>query len=127
MSRSTIPLPTAPACSPDAPVEVREEFDRLVVLMGGTATAADSLTLMMLATSWTTWRRATAEVARLGNVVSSGGTAIANPSLAIAHQAHGQIIALCRELGLTPASRRKLGSGVNKPVLPALRGNRAHG
>jgi|GEM_PF-2265639 len=128
MTRHTIPLNTGPTCPPEVTDDVREEFVRLAELLGDKATPADSLTLLMLATSYTTWQRATAEVARLGNVVMSGGTAIANPSLAIAHQAHGQILALCRELGLTPASRRKLGGSPDKnPGLPKLREGRSHG
>ncbi len=106
--RMTVPMNTGPTCPPDVPQEVRDEFDRLVGLLGVRATSADALALLMLATSWTTWRKATAEVARLGLVVMSGGTAIANPSLAIAAQAHRQIVELCRELGLTPTSRKKL-------------------
>jgi P27 family predicted phage terminase small subunit len=101
-------MTTIPTYSPDLPEDVRQQFDRLVSLMDGRATPADAITLTMLATSLTTWQKATAEVARLGNVVMSGGTAIANPSLGIAAQAHRQIVELCRELGLTAASRRKL-------------------
>ena len=101
-------MTTTPTCPSDTPPEVKKEFKRLVSLMDGRATPADSLALLMLAQSWTTWRRATAQVTKFGNVVMSGGTAIANPSLAIAHQAHGQILALCKELGLTATSRRKL-------------------
>lgn len=113
--------PSRPTCPRDVAPEVAAEFRRLVALMEGRATKADELTLLLLATSYATWRRATAEVARLGNVVSSGGTAIANPSLAIAHQAQQQILALCRELGLTAASRRKLQPQDDKPKLPNLR------
>ena len=107
-NRVKIPLPQRPTCPADASLEVAAEFARLVKLMDARATEADEITLLMLATSWLTWRRATAEVAKLGNVVMSGGTAIANPSLSVAHQAHGQIVTLCKELGLTAASRKKL-------------------
>jgi P27 family predicted phage terminase small subunit len=87
---------------------VRKEFKRLLGLMGDRAASADALAILMLATSWITWRKATAEVARLGLVVMSGGTAIANPHLAVANTAHRQIVELCKELGLTPSARRKL-------------------
>ena len=96
------------ACPADTPEDVQTAFDAFVGAMSGRATPGDSHALLMLATSWTTWRKATASVAELGPVVMSGGTAIANPSLAVAHQAHGQILALSRELGLTAASRQKL-------------------
>lgn len=99
---------TAPACPPDVPPEIAAEFDRLLEMMDGRATPADTITLLMLATSWTTWRRATAEIHRLGNVVMSGGMAVPNPSLSIAHQAHGQIVKLAKELCLTAASRKQL-------------------
>jgi P27 family predicted phage terminase small subunit len=84
--------------------------------MGDRATQSDEIAILMLASSWTTWRRAMAEVHTLGNVVMSGGTAIANPSLAVAHQAHGQILALCKELGLTAKSRKRSKSA--KPATP---------
>jgi P27 family predicted phage terminase small subunit len=95
-------------CPADVPEEVAAEFDRIVELMGDRTVEADCLTVLMLAHSWVTWRRAMLEVHRLGNVVMSGGTAIPNPSLGVAHQAHGQIVTLCKELGLTPATRHKV-------------------
>ncbi len=106
--RVTIPLREMPSCPSDVPQDVKQEFARLLELMGDRAASTDALTLLMLATSWVTWRKATTEVARLGLVVMSGGTAIANPHLAVANQAHRQIVELCKELGLTPNARRKL-------------------
>jgi len=97
-----------PRCPADTPKPVKDEFARLVRLMGDRAIDADELTLLMLATSWITWRDARRQVQQDGTVVMSGGTAIAHPALAVAHQAHTQILALCKELGLTAASRRKL-------------------
>ena len=126
--RVTIPLKETPVCPLDATQDVQQEFARLLDLMGDRAASADSLALLMLATSWTTWRKATAEVARLGLVVMSGGCAISNPNLAIAAQAHNQVLTLCRELGLTPSARRKLGGAADKNSgLPKLREGRAHG
>lgn len=110
-----------PTCPRDVPPEVKKQFAQLVDLMDGRATKADEVTLLLLATSYVTWRQARVEVARLGNVVMSGGTAIANPSLAIAHQAQQEILALCRELGLTAASRRKLCPDEKPHQLPRLR------
>jgi P27 family predicted phage terminase small subunit len=95
-------------CPADVPPEVAAEFERIVGLMGERAVEADCLTVLMLAHSWTTWRKAIADVHKLGTVVMSGGTAIPNPSLGVAHQAHMQIVTLCKELGLTAASRKKV-------------------
>jgi P27 family predicted phage terminase small subunit len=106
--RATIPMTTAPTCPSDTPPEVKKAFEWITGLLGRHATHADSLALLMLATSWTVWRKACADVNEQGHVVSSGGSAIANPALAVAGTAQAQILALCKECGLTLAARKKL-------------------
>lgn len=105
---ATIPLRTAPPCPPDTPPEVAAEFARVAGLIGERLRPEDEFALLMFATAWTTWRRAQADVARDGAVVMSGGTACPHPALSVAAQAHGQILALAKELGLSPAQRKRL-------------------
>lgn len=104
----SIPIRTGPSCPPDVPAEVAAEFNRVVQHLGRRAESADAYTILMFATAWTTWRKAQADVAEQGAVVMSGGTPCPHPALAVAHQAHGQLLALAKELGLTAASRKKL-------------------
>ena len=99
-------MSTTPACPDDVPEEVRFEFERLAKLLGPRVHAEDMHLLLMLATSWVTWRGAQRDVAEQGRVVMSGGAAIGHPSLAIAAQAHTQIVTLSRELGISPRSRK---------------------
>ena len=99
-----------PTCLPDVPADVAAEFERVAELLGERAEQIDQFQILMFAHSWTVWRKATAEVARLGNVVMSGGSAVPNPSLTVAHQALGQLIALAKALGINPAERAKLRS-----------------
>jgi P27 family predicted phage terminase small subunit len=103
--RPTIPIATKPECPDDAPAEVRAEFERLTMLLGHRVNAEDMPLLLMLATAWTTWRAAQADVARQGRVVMSGGTACPHPALAIADKAYQQIVTLSRELKITPKTR----------------------
>lgn len=90
------------------------DIEHLRELLGDRVTAEDSYLLEMFAASWATWRQARADVAAQGAVVMSGGTAIAHPALSVASAAQREILALARELTLSPAVRRKL--GIRKPV-----------
>lgn len=106
-SRPTIPISTPLECPTGVPDDIRAEFEHLRGLLGARLHAENCHLLLMLATAWTTWRGAQADVARDGRIVMSGGTAIGHPALAIAHQAYGQIVTLSRELGISPASRKR--------------------
>jgi P27 family predicted phage terminase small subunit len=88
------------------PAAVKAEFAQLVKLLGPRARSEDSYLLTLLATSWHTWRAAQADVERLGNVVDSEDGKIANPALAVAAQAHNQIVGLCDRLMITPKTRK---------------------
>src|SRR3954468_22977529 len=92
----------------DMAPDVRAEFTRILSMLTTRLRPEDEYAVTMLATAWVTWRKAQADVEVQGRVVMSGGTAIANPALSVANQAHTQILALARELGLTPAARKKL-------------------
>jgi P27 family predicted phage terminase small subunit len=102
---------TRPACPADVPSEVATEFDRLAELLGSRGAPEDAYLLLLFAEAWTTWRSAQHQVAEQGSVVMSGGAAIPHPALSVAAQAHGQIVALARELGFSPAARAKLARG----------------
>ncbi|MAT71183.1 MAG: phage terminase small subunit P27 family [Planctomycetaceae bacterium] len=102
MPKQRLKIPT------DLPADVRREAQKLVRLLGKRVRPGDEYLLSLLASAWINWRSATADVAEQGRVVMSGGTAIANPSLAVATGAATQIVTLARELGLSPAARRKL-------------------
>jgi phage terminase small subunit len=104
---ATIPMqPMPPPCPVELPPEAQAEYDRLAAMVTGLK-PEDGYQLAMLAQCWITWTQANADVNRLGNVVSSGGTAIANPSLAIRAQALNQILAISKELGIGPIQRKK--------------------
>jgi len=113
-------MTSRPKCPKNVPAEVAATFKMFAAMMTA-PTAPDGPALLMLAESWTTWRTARADVARLGSVVMSGGCAIANPSLAVAAQAHQQIVGLLKELGLTASSRKKLSTPEETPALSILR------
>jgi P27 family predicted phage terminase small subunit len=98
----------APKCPTDAPPEVQTEFARLVAILGDRLRPEDEFALLMFATAWATWRNAQADVARDGRVVMSGGTACPHPALSVAHQAHRELLQLAKELGLSPAQRKRL-------------------
>lgn len=103
----TVPMrPEPPPCPLKLPKEARDEYQRLAELVTGLK-AEDGYSLAMLATCWVTWKRATKEVEKLGNVVMSGGCAIPNPSLGVAARAQNQIMALQKELGIGPIQRKK--------------------
>jgi P27 family predicted phage terminase small subunit len=64
--------------------------------------------LAIYCSAWSRWITAEAKVCELGAVVRSpAGFAIANPYLAVAAAAQRHLRQWGRELGLTPASRRK--------------------
>ncbi len=85
-----------PVCPPGLSAEVQSEFERLASLQKLRPEAGDLLA--MLAQVWITWRKATATVEAQGEIVMSGGTAISNPSLAVAAQAQRQIMEITKTL-----------------------------
>lgn len=78
-------------CTPGMPAAVVEEFDRLAALFARSATDVDGLSLEILAANLAMWRKAVRDVDELGQVVMSGGIAIANPAIAISERAQVQI------------------------------------
>lgn len=99
---------TAPVCSPELPEGTRNEFARIVSLLGPRATAVDAIALELLASSVALWKRCQADIEKLGPVVMSGGVAVANPAIAVAKEAQGQILAVSRELGLSAEIKRRM-------------------
>lgn len=96
------------ACTPGMPKDVAEEFDRLAKLFERTATDIDAISLELLASNLAMWRKATRDVDALGQVVMSGGIAIANPAIAISERAQAQVRAMIAELGISAAFKRKM-------------------
>jgi P27 family predicted phage terminase small subunit len=92
----------------ELPKDVATEVRRLVAELGARLRPEDEYAVIMLATAWATWKKAQADVESQGRVVMSGGTAIANPALTVAEKAGREIVTLARELGMTPAARKKL-------------------
>jgi len=107
-AKKALPMHSPPVCPPEVPQDIRAEFDRLAKLLGERLRPEDSDLLLLYAAAWATWRSAQADVARDGRVVMSGGTAIPHPALTVAGQAHQQILALSRELGIGPSQRKRL-------------------
>lgn len=77
-------------------------------LIGDRLAAEDRFVVEMLCVAWATWKEARKAVDAQGAVVMSGGTAIPNPNLTVADKAQAQFLQLAKELGLSPAARKKL-------------------
>lgn len=97
-----------PECPADLPDQVAAHFRDLAELLAARVRPEDRYLLALFANSWQTWTEAQARVAAQGSIVMSGGTAIQHPSLAVAAQAHAQLVQLAKELGLSPAARKRL-------------------
>ena len=95
-------------CTPGMPAAVVEEFDRLAALFARSATDADGLSLEILAANLAMWRKAVRDVDELGQVVMSGGIAIANPAIAISERAQVQIRSMIADLGISASFKRKM-------------------
>lgn len=112
------------ACTPGMPKDVAEEFDRLAKLFERTATDIDAISLELLASNLAMWRKATRDVDALGQVVMSGGIAIANPAIAISERAQVQVRAMIAELGISAAFsgrwRAELPHQLGHPPRPRL-------
>ena len=70
--------------------------------------ALDAISLELLASNLAMWRKATRDVDALGQVVMSGGIAIANPAIAISERAQVQVRAMIAGLGISAAFKRKM-------------------
>ena len=90
------------------PKSVKAEAKRITDLLGSRLRPEDKYIVAMFAAAWTVWLDATATVAEEGKIVMSGGTAVQHPQIAVAAAAGKEVLALGRELGLSPASRKKL-------------------
>ena len=117
-SKRTIPIKQTLPAPCELPPDEAAEYARLAEVLGERLKPEDAYPIAMLATAWVTWRTAQADVARDGRVVMSGGTACPHPALSVAAQAHSQIVQLAKELGLTPASRKKLPKAVSRKDKP---------
>jgi len=72
-------------------------------------TALDRDALVVYVVTFARWMEAQRQVDSLGLVVkNSQGMAVANPYLCVAERAQRDMVALARELGLTPAARGTL-------------------
>jgi phage terminase small subunit len=111
----TLPIRRPIEPPPGLPPDVAAEFERLAGLLVDTLRPEDSDLLGMYATAIVTWRTARATVAAEGERVMSGGTCIANPSLAIAAQAHREILALAKQLRIGPASASRKRTKAPRP------------
>lgn len=95
-------------CSESMPADVVAEFDRLAELFQRAATDVDAIALELLAANLAMWRKAILDVDKVGQVVISGGIAIANPSIQVAERVQAKIQSLIAELGISTAFKRKL-------------------
>lgn len=95
-------------CTPGMPAPVVEEFDRLAALFARSATDVDALSLEILAANLAMWRKSVRDVDEQGQVVMSGGIAIANPAIAISERAQVQIRSMIADLGISASFKRKM-------------------
>ena len=95
-------------CADGMPAAVVAEFDRLAALFERHATEIDAIALEVLAANLAMWRKAVKDTDEVGQVVMSGGIAIANPSIQVAERAQAKIQALISELGISTAFKRKV-------------------
>lgn len=89
------------------PAETRKTFREIVEQLGDRLKPEDARTVEMYAVAWETWRKAISDVQKQGAVVMSGGTPVSHPALAVASQAHAQLLQLSDRLGINPAARHK--------------------
>lgn len=105
-------VPAAQAGAPPAPEgmapDARAEYARVAALLTGARklTKADAAILELYAVNFCRWRRAEAELQRIGEIVKGpAGAPMQNPWLAVANKAAQLAARYAIELGLTPSAR----------------------
>lgn len=102
--------------------EARRTFRAIAIEMqaAGTLGTENARTIERYATTYARWREAEAKVAELGMLTAAPktGTPMYSLWLAIAHQEADRLARLEADLGLTPASRNRLGRTPNHPGTP---------
>jgi P27 family predicted phage terminase small subunit len=113
--------PVPPAGDPHCPDHLddiaRQEWNRIVPLLRAmrVLTQADYMTLAMLCQSYSTMAQAQKQMSETGLLYTTpSGYTQQSPLLSIVHTNAGIVAKLCREFGLTPASR----SGIQTAVEP---------
>jgi P27 family predicted phage terminase small subunit len=106
-----------PVCPEFIVGEARKEWQRIVRLLGreGTVNALDRAALAAYCQAWAQWREAGQKVLDSGGpvIATPNGCPITNPWQSIQTGAFRRMHAMLRELGLSPAARRRV---KNKPV-----------
>jgi P27 family predicted phage terminase small subunit len=115
---------SVPSClegEPEPPGDLdpvaRDAWDRLTGLLRsmGMLCLADRDALTLYAVTFSRWRRAEADIDRLGTaLIDKYGVAKANPAGAMAKDCRATLIRLMGEFGLTPSAR----AGLNLPGKP---------
>jgi phage terminase small subunit len=90
--------------------DAASEAARLHEMFGDAPLRHDALVIELLSVNVALWRRSMADVDRLGQVVMSGGMAIANPNIAVADRALSKIRDLLDDIGATATIKRRMAS-----------------
>lgn len=117
--------PNTKRCKPVAPANLPQEahilWRELVKLLDdmGVLTNADRRALEMLCRAYADYLAAREDIEKWGRVwetvTREGSTKLQrNPAIAIANEAHAQVVRLLIEFGLTPAARAKVGKTPDK-------------
>ena|SRR5271170_397968 len=109
--REPQPRQVAPRCPPYLDENAKKEWQRLVPILRRmkVLTEADYMALAGLCQAYSTMVKAQAKLTESGLLYKSqSGYLQQSPLLSIVNASVDQIVKLCREFGLTPASRTRL-------------------
>lgn len=109
-----------PQCPPELGPAAHAEWDRLVPELGelGLLTHFDRAALAAYCAAYALWAEATAAIQKYGAMVKSpSGYPMQSPYIGIANRQAELMIRLASEFGFTPASRSRISSSQELPLM----------